>query len=153
MTEGNQCSKIIDLYGLLENLAVQHGRLDIMSFVEFFKAFSQVKKACFGLRLDPNFEEIIDDFKNALVSLREIHDISTTPKFHMICIHVKQICQMTGESLKFNEQALESSHAKFKKLLLRFAGIDPDTNNPLWPLNVLRALEVFNSNATFRDSI
>ena len=60
---------------------------------------------------------------------------------------------MTGQSLKFNEQALESSHKRFQKVLLRFAGTDPDTLNPLWPLHVLRALEVFNSNATFRDSL
>ena len=103
-------------------------------------------------KLDPNFEQIIDDFKNTLVVLREVHDISITPKFHMICIEIKRICQITGHSLKFNEQSLESSHKKFKTIVLRFAGVDADTDNPLWPLNILRALEVFNSNATFRDS-
>ena len=71
----------------------------------------------------------------------------------MICIDVKRICAMTGESLKLNEQALESSHKRFKKIVVRFAGMDPDTDNPMWPLYVLRALEVFNSNATFRDSL
>ena len=135
----------------MENIA--DGRLDIAPFIEFFKAYSKVKKACFGLQLDPDFEQIIDGFKDSLESLRELHDISVTPKFHMICIEVKRICKMTGESLKFNEQSLESSHKKFKQLLLRFAGLDPDTDNPLWPLHVLRALEVFNSNATFRDSL
>ena len=100
-----------------------------------------------------NFEAIIDEFRDALESLREMHHITITPKFHMICIDVKRICQMTGQSLKFNEQALESSHKRFKKVLIRFAGVDPDTVNPLWPLHVLRALEVFNSNATFRDSL
>ena len=149
--EGNQCSKLIDKFDILENIA--GGRSDIMPFVQFFKAFSWVKKACFGLKLEPNFEEIIDEFKDALESLREVHDITITPKFHMICIDVKRICQMTGGSLKLNEQALESSHKKFKTLLLRFAGVDPDTDNPLWPLKVLRALEFFNPNATFRDSL
>ena len=147
--EGNQCSKLIDRYDILENIA--DGRLDIAPFIEFFKAYSKVKKACFGLKLDPDL--IIDGFKDSLESLREMHDISVTPKFHMICIEVKRICKMTGESLKFSEQSLESSHKKFKQLLLRFAGLDPDTDNPLWPLHVLRALEVFNSNATFRDSL
>ena len=151
--EGNQCSKLIDKYDVLETIANSNGRLDITPFIEFFKAFSKVKKATFGLRLDPNFEEIIDGFKDSLESLREMHDISITPKFHMICIDVKKYCQMTNESLKFNEQSLESSHKRFKKILLRFAGMDPDTDNPLWPLHVLRALEVFNSNAIFRDSL
>ena len=146
-----QTSNLIDKYDVLENIA--GGRADIMPFVEFFKTFSKVKKACFGLKLEPNFEEIIDEFQTALESLREIHKISITPKFHLICIDVKRSCQMTGESLIYNEQALESSHKRFKKVLLRFAGMDPDTDNPMWILNVLRALEVFNSNATFRDSL
>ena len=149
--EGNQCSKLIDSYDILENIA--DGRLDMAPFIEFFKAYSKVKKACFGLQLDPDFEQIIDRFKDSLESLRELHDITVTPKFHMICIDVKKYCQMTNESLKFNEQSLESSHKRFKKILLRFAGMDPDTDNPLWPLHVLRALEVFNSNAIFRDSL
>jgi len=149
--EGNQCSKLIDRYDILENIA--DGRLDIAPFIEFFKAYSRVKKACFGLHLDPDFEQIIDGFKDSLESLRELHDITVTPKFHMICIEVKRICKMTGKSLQINEQSLESSHKKFKQVLLRFAGLDPDTDNPLWPLNVLRALEVSNSNATFRDSL
>ena len=149
--EGNQCSKLIDKYDILENIA--DGRFDIAPFIEFFKNFSLVKKACFGLRLDPDFEAIIDRFKDSLESLRELHDITITPKFHMICIDVKRICAMTGESLKLNEQALESSHKRFKKIVVRFAGMDPDTDNPMWPLYVLRALEVFNSNATFRDSL
>ena len=151
--EGNQCSNLIRQYGILENLAIQHNRPDIMPFVRFFKALNSVKSACFGLKLDPNFEEIIDEFKNALVSLREVHDINVTPKYHMICIHVKQYCQITGDSLKLNEQALESSHGRFKKIVQRFAGKDSETDNPLWVLNVLRAFEVFNSNATFRDSL
>ena len=151
--EGNQCSKLIDQYGILENLALANEKPDILPFVEFFKAFSGVKKAVFSLKLDPNFEQIIDDFKNTLVVLQEVHDISITPKFHMICIEIKRICQITGHSLKFNEQSLESSHKKFKTIVLRFAGVDADTDNPLWPLNILRALEVFNSNATFRDSL
>jgi len=42
--EGNQCSKLIDEYGILENLALANEKPDILPFVEFFKAFSKVKK-------------------------------------------------------------------------------------------------------------
>ena len=92
---GNQCSKLVSNYAILENLAVQHNRPDIMPFVRVFKALNSVKTACFGLKLDPNFVAIIDEFKDSLVSLGEMHDINITPKFHMICVHVKQNCQMT----------------------------------------------------------
>merc|ERR1711974_548547 len=151
--EGNQCSSIVENYGILENLAASYGRLDIIPFVRAFKALNAVKSACFGLSLDPDFVAIIDEFQDALKALDEIHKTSITPKFHMICIHVKQICQKTNASMQLNEQALESSHSKFKKLVQRFAGSDPDTENPLFALNILRAFEVLNSNAAFRDSL
>ena len=151
--EGNQCSKLIENYGILDELVQEHERYDIQPFVRVFKALNSIKLACFGLVLDPNFATFIDEFQNALVTLDEIHKCSVTVKFHMICIHVKQICKMTNGSLKLNEQALESSHSRFKKIVQRFAGSDPDTENPMYPLNVLRALDVINSNATFRDSL
>ena len=107
------------------------------------------------LRVDQQEQEI-DDIRKSLVVLeslwREIK-ISITPKFHMICIHVKQYCQITGKSLQMNEQSLESSHSKFIRLVQRYAGSNPDTENPLYALNILRAFEVFDSNAAFRDSL
>ena len=105
------------------------------------------------MTLGADYAAKIDEFRDALVALDELHKISVTPKFHMICIHVKQICQMTKKSLQLNEQALESSHSKFKALVQRFAGLNPDTDNPLYALNILRAFEVVNSNAAFRDSL
>ena len=100
-----------------------------------------------------NFSAIIDEFRDALVALDEIHKCSITVKFHMICIHIKQYCEMTNKSLQMNEQALESSHSRFRTIVQRFAGSDPDTDNPLFVLNVLRALEYFNSAAAFRDTL
>ena len=149
--EGNQCSKLVENYGILENLAV--GRADIRPFIRIFKALNAVKLACYGLKLDENYVAIINEFQTALEKLDEMHKCSITPKFHMICIHVKQYCQMTNKSLQLNEQALESSHSRFRTIVQRFAGSDPDTENPLFVLNVLRALEFFNSAASFRDSL
>merc|ERR1712001_720140 len=151
--EGNQCSKLIENYGILDELVQEHARYDIQPFVRVFKALNSVKSATFGLALDPNFATFIDEFQNALVALDEIHKCSVTVKFHMICIHVKQYCEMTNKSLQMNEQALESSHSRFRLIVQRFAGSDPDTDNPLYVLNVLRALEYFNSAAAFRDSL
>ena len=144
---------LVSNYDILEELARANEKFEVMPFIEYFKAFHFVKKACFGLKLDTDFEAIIDRFQKALEELRDLHHVNVTPKYHMICIHVKQYCKMTGESLKLNEQSLESSHSRFKKIVQRFAGSDPNTDNPMYPLNVLRAYDVFNSNATFRDSL
>ena len=151
--EGNQCSTLINSYGILDKLAEDWDRHDIQPFVRVLKALNSVKLACFGMSLDSNYAAIIDEFQDALEALDEIHKCSVTVKFHMICIHVKQLCQMTNGSLQMNEQALESSHSRFKMVVQRFAGSDPDTDNPLFPLNVLRALEYFCSAAAFRDSL
>ena len=151
--EGNQCSKLVESYGILDQLVQEHERYDIQPFVRVFKALNSVKSATFGLVLDPNFAAIIDEFRDALVSLDEIHKCSITVKFHMICIHIKQYCEKTNKSLQMNEQALESSHSRFRMIVERFAGSDPDTDNPLFVLNVLRAMEYFNSAAAFRDSL
>ena len=149
--EGNQCSNLIRNYGILENMA--RNRIDVMPFIAAFKALNSVKSACFGLQLDANFAAKIDEFQNALVVLDEIHKCSITVKFHQICIHVKQYCQKTNCSLYLNEQALESSHSKFKRLVIRFVGANPDKDSPLYALNILRVFNRFNSDATFRDSL
>ena len=151
--EGNQCSSLISNYGILEKLVENYGRRDLMCFVKCFKNLNAVKTAVFGLRLDPNYVAIINDFQDSLVALDEYHKVSITVKFHMICVHVKQYCQMTNKSLQLNEQSLESSHSRFKKIVNRFAGANPDTDSPLYALNVLRALEFFCSAAAFRDSL
>merc|ERR1712141_294554 len=94
------CSKVLDSYGILANLAMQHNRLDIMPFVRVFKALCGIKKACFGAELDPEFESICDEFKNSLLDLNLIHRATITTKFHMLCFHVKQYCRMTGKTFR-----------------------------------------------------
>ena len=143
--EGNQCSKLLDSYGILENLAIEHGRLEILPFVKVFKTLCGIKKACFSDKLDPNFENICDEFRDSLISLDEIHSISITTKFHMLAIHVKQYCKITGKTFKLiTEQALESSHRAWKKHLERF-WVNP--NNPMFFMWILRAFESWNNDA------
>ena len=142
--EGNDCSKLLDSYGILENLARDHAS-DIIPFANIVKGMSRIKKACFSDDLDPKFEAICDDFKNSLIGFDEIHDYNTTTKFHMLAIHVKQYCKMTGKTFKLiSEQALESSHRSWKKHVEKF-WVSP--NNPLFLMWILRAFESWNSDA------
>ena len=144
--EGNQCSKLLDNYGLLENLAREHNRYDIACFVRVFKAFQALKKACFSDDLDPDFELIIDEFKESLIALEEVFELSITIKFHILCIHVKEYCKITGKSMKYiTEQAVESSHRAWKLFVQRY-WVDPETN-PMFLFQILRALEVWNAEA------
>ena len=91
--------------------------------------------------LAPEFESICDEFKASLIALDEMHTTSITTKYHMLCIHVKQYCQMTNKTLKLtSEQALESSHRVWTKVVQRF-WVNP--NNPLFLFKILRAFETF----------
>ena len=129
------------MYDALDNLAQEHSRFDIAPFVRVFKAMEGIKKACFCDDLDPEFESICDEFKASLIALDEMHSTSITTKYHMLCIHVKQYCQMTGKTLKLtSEQALESSHRVWTKVVERF-WVNP--NNPLFLFKILRAFETF----------
>merc|ERR1712141_694276 len=65
--EGNDCSKLLDSYGILENLARENNKYDIMPFIDIVKGLCRIKKACFSVELDPNFEAICDEFKDALI--------------------------------------------------------------------------------------
>merc|ERR1712141_267320 len=130
--EGNQCSTLLDNYGILQSLAEKHGRVDMNSYVRVLKALCGIKKACFGSKLDPNFESICDEFRESLVAFNEISNmnVSTKTEFHMLAIHVKQYCKMTGKTFKLiTEQALESSHRAWKKHLEKF-WVSP--NNPMF---------------------
>ena len=57
---------LVSNYDILEELACAKEKFEVMPFIEYFKAFNFVKKACFGLKLDPDFEAIIDRFQKAL---------------------------------------------------------------------------------------
>ena len=143
--EGNDCSKLLDSYGILENLARENNKYDIMPFIDIVKGLCRIKKACFSVALDPNFEAICDEFKDSLIGFDEIHESSITPKFHMLAIHVKQYCKMTGKTFRLvSEQALESSHRAWKKHVEKF-WVSP--NNPLFFVWILRAFESWNSDA------
>merc|ERR1712001_63773 len=144
--EGNQCSTLLDNYGILDNLAREHGRLDMSSFIRVIKALCGIKKACFGAKLDPNFESICDEFRDSLVAFEEFCNTKfKQTKFHMLAIHVKQYCKITGKTFKLiTEQALESSHRAWKKHLEKF-WVSPE--NPLFYMWILRAFEAWNSDA------
>ena len=116
-----------------------------MPFVRVFRALCGIKKACFSKTLDPNFESICDEFRDSLIALDGIHEVNTTPKFHMLAIHVKQYCRMTGKTFRLiSEQALESSHRAWTKHLEKF-WVNP--NNPMFFMWILRAFEAWNNNA------
>ena len=126
---GNGCR---DLLSALDNLesALQNHSPEVyikgLPFVHALRKFNEVRVKTFGMELEDGWSEAIDQFEKAYRDLRVKGDkpISVTPKAHITFVHVRQFLNMqegdkAGKGLGFwAEQALEASHANFKKTWL-----------------------------------
>ena len=54
--------------------------------VEALNTFNEVRTACFGQTLDPNYKTYISSFADAYVKL----GIDVTPKVYAVLVHVSQ---------------------------------------------------------------
>ena len=91
------------------------------SIVEALKALKEVKDACFGPNLKPNWKASLDNFEKAWYEIYIEFDISFSNKCHVIIEHIPQVIQRTGKSLYLSsEQVVEATHAKFDKFWQRY---------------------------------
>ena len=64
-----------------------------------------------GKELKNGFAEVIDEFTLNYLSLNVNHNLSITPKVHIIINHLKEYCMNTGLSLgSCTDQTVESVH-------------------------------------------
>lgn len=110
-----------------------------LKFVDAFKKFNEVVKACFTADLSPKFVEFIDEFKEAYLAL----NISVTPKVHAVFFHVKEFCTAHKKGLGFcSEQAMEAVHYDFTATWAKYK---VSQNNPDYGNQLLRAVCEYNS--------
>ena len=73
--------------------------------------------ACYGQELHPDFEENIEKFTEACLSLK----INVTPKINTVMHHVTEFCHLTGRGLgPCSEQSGEAIYHDFKQTWKRF---------------------------------
>ena len=133
--EGNQARAVLQHLDSLQEFVPGH----LQCFVLALRHFDNVRIACFGQKLDPSFEEAINDFKTVFKSL----SIRITPKLHILFDHVPQFCAMKRVGLGFfSEQASESVHADFAKIWQRFS---VPLHHERHGKNLLRAVQKYNS--------
>ena len=103
---------------LTEMLVMDEDRLDMVKkFMNAFRAFRDVVHSCFGMTLDPKYEENIQIF---MAAYRELN-ISVPVKLHILEKHCAQFLKMYNERYGlgyFSEQAMESCHSEIKPDLL-----------------------------------
>ena len=84
-------------------------------YLETFEAIRELKKACFGFTLDPDYKEKVRIFELKWAVLRIKYGVSITNKCHVIIAHLIYFIMKSGKPLgEFSEQAIEAAHQKFK---------------------------------------
>ena len=76
------------------------------------KALNEVRIACFGQDLDPNFKAKILKFKSTFAKL----PMEVFPKVHIVFDHIGDFCDKYGPLGPFAEQSFESVHYAFNEI-------------------------------------
>ena len=124
--DGNHCKFFLDLVDDLERyLREVEGAFETVEPILIaMRAFNRVRKQCFGVDLDPNYENSIKEFGR----LWKKCDRSITLKCHELFVHVVQFLENPVIKSKFPnkglgfwaEQASEGSHSLWEKFYQRF---------------------------------
>ncbi len=103
-------------------------------------------RGCFGNRLRPGWQQVIDEFRAAYLAT----GLSMTTKLHVILSHVRAFCELKGVGLGiFSEQPGETLHHDFLKTL---ANINPPKkkSHPNYGAKVKKAFDIVNGRNAMR---
>lgn len=108
---GPACHKLLQHIDALELLAQKNLAFHVQPWIDALRSFKKVVHACFGMELQPDFQNAIREFQNHCQNLH----ISITPKLHILFHHVPQFIASHNEALGlYTEQTGESAHHDFK---------------------------------------
>ena len=97
-----------------------NGNFVVPPFVEAFRAFNSVRISCFGQELDPNYMNILANFRKVIKGLKPF-GVKVTVKMHIVFWHVQQWINKYNVSLGIvSEQPGESCHGLFAKFWQRY---------------------------------
>lgn len=106
-----------------------------------FKKFNDVVDACFGQKLQENYHETINEFRNLIIK----HNIRITPKIHATLFHIQDFINVKQQGLGYySEQASESVHhaygKHFENFKINLLKMTPDSEKKM-----LRSVTSFNA--------
>ena len=96
MFEGNQCNAILNNIEKLKQFVSEK----YVAFIETFEAMNEVKKSCFGYKLEADFYKKIKTFELKWTVLKIKHKVSVINKVHFLIEHVPQSIFKTGKPLQ-----------------------------------------------------
>ena len=118
--KGGQCAKLLENIDSLEIIlktSFSEVPSQLSELICTLSALNQVKKTCFGLKLDKSYKEQIQLYKEAY----QLLGIKISPKVHALVTHVPEFLDSMqkhypGKGLGFwSEQASETVHYDFKQ--------------------------------------
>ena len=103
--EGPQCSTILDKAEEVLGPFLQEP--DGQLLLNLLNSLKEVKKGIFGSYLSPDWEAVINTFKEDLELAYSCTGLPITPKLHVIHQHLEQVVRQTGRLLgRLNEAAV-----------------------------------------------
>ena len=137
--EGNQMKKMLDKHEELLAVVPEESK----PFVECLAALKMVVDSSFGIRVSPDYKELILKFEEKYKSL----PIHKTPSIHSVISHVKDFYDLHGTDLGlgfYSEQSTEAAHSDFLNSVWLQGYKVPDTH-PKYRENLLNAGAKYNS--------
>ena len=133
--EGNSCKKLLNKVDLL-----RRDSLHCLEYVDVLQKFNKVVDACFGVSLNENYKQYVEDFKESYLKL----GTPITPKVHAVFFHVTDFCDKNERGLGFyGEQAMESVHHDFNVTWMKYK---VSQQNPKYGEQLFWAVCEYNSN-------
>ena len=134
--EGNQSRSFLKKIDLLEaHLLKQPSKVadNGLPYIKAFRALDKVVNACFGVDLNPEYKNFIEEFREAYLDL----GVSISPKVHIIFQHVVEVLNKENSTRErkvglghFSEQSFESAHSDINVLWQR---VKVPENHPEFP--------------------
>ena len=89
--------------------------VELHPFVDTLDKIKGIYKISHAKSVDPNHKAITGEFKKQWISLMTTFGIHMPVKVHIICEHLSEYFDLTGQTLrKVSDQVVESSHHKVK---------------------------------------
>ena len=139
---GNEINKILKNLGKLDQI------LDVKykPFVQTLQSLKELDEGVSSMKLDQNYEKLIESFKLNWLNLNCQFNVPVTNKCHIIMTHLKEYIELTGKSLGHTtDQTIEATHQLLHKRLSTSKYLRKDINNPKFADLFHRGICHFNS--------
>ena len=111
---GNQCRQI------LKNISRLNIPPHLQAFSQALKKLKTLNMLVNSKSLPYNYDKVIDEFTNAWSELSTKFSVPVTPKIHIICDHLADYFDITGNSLRnVTDELTEVMHQYCNKRLMK----------------------------------